>query len=153
MAKKKSSSVSKKSEKLEEDLIEEKEETRKVSNRFVNFMTVVSLIGFTGIAMKSLFERDFTIYVEVLWLVFLGLGLLIESDLKELFSMKETGVTSDKFSKLVTAVVGALAIFTGIVSLPSINWTTPAMMAIKGVIAVVAIIFILVEKVVSKRDN
>lgn len=129
----------------------EEEKKKQSSRKFVLMMTFVSLAGFFGIAMKTLFETDVDIYVEVCWLLFLGGGLIWESNLKEIFKLSDRSLNSDKFSKLVTLVVGLLAVITGILILPQINWQTPALLAIKGVISIVAIIFIVLQRILFKE--
>jgi hypothetical protein len=122
-----------------------------VSTKFLTMMSLVSLIGFFGIAMKTLFEQDVDAYVEISWLLLLGLELVLESDLKSMLRIKKTGLTSEKFTKLVTAVIGFIAILTGILLLPQIGLRTPALLAIQGVISVVAIIFIILQTWVLKQ--
>lgn len=124
----------------------EEKNKKKAVNRFVFMMTFVSLTGFFGIAMRTLFERNIDAYVEICWLVFLGIGLIWESNLKEIFGISKTGMRPDTFGKIVTLVVGVLAVVTGVLILPQIGWRTPALLAIQGVISMVAIVFILVQR-------
>lgn len=118
---------------------------KRISKRFLSFLAIISIIGFSGIAFKTLFEIVITEYLEVLWIIILGAGLILEADLKSLAGFRRTGLDSNKFSKLVTAVVGFLAIITGLLILPQVGWVTPGLLAVQGVISLVAIIFIIVE--------
>ncbi|MEM4181793.1 MAG: hypothetical protein QXX68_01405 [Candidatus Pacearchaeota archaeon] len=135
-----------------EENIEEKKivKTKKIPRSFLYVLTIVSVLGFLGIASKTLFEKNIDKYIEILWLFVFGFGLLIEADLKRLFRIKKTGITSEKFRGLVTAILGCLAILTGIILLPKINIITPALLAVQGIISVIAIIFIIIQTVVLK---
>ncbi len=124
---------------------------KKISTGFLSVLSIVSILGFFGIVMKTLFEMDITIYIEVLWILVLGFGLLIESNLRGLFRIKETGLTSESFRELVTAVVGFLAVLTGVLLLPQIGWVTPALLAVQGIISLVAMIFILIQSLILKE--
>jgi hypothetical protein len=113
-------------------------------------LAIVSILGFLGIASKTLFELDIDVYIEFLWILTLGIGLLMEVDYRGLRAIKQTGLTQDKFTNLITVVVGGLAIITGLVTLPIIGWATPGLLAIKGVISLVAIVFIVIQTWVLK---
>ncbi|MEM4719732.1 MAG: hypothetical protein QXG18_02620 [Candidatus Pacearchaeota archaeon] len=135
-----------------EENLEEKSvvRTKKIPRSFLYVLTIVSVLGFLGIASKTLFEKNIDQYIEILWLFVFGFGLLFEAGVKKLFRIKRTGMTSEKFRGLVTAVLGCLAILTGILLLPRISIKTPALLAVQGIISVIAIIFIIIQTVVSK---
>lgn len=123
---------------------------KRVPRRFVIVLSIVSILGFAGIASRTLFDLDISSYVEVAWIWALGIGILLEADLKSLKNIRRTGLNSGKFNNLVAAVIGFLALITGLLSLPQINWLTSGLEAIKGVISLVAIIFIMVESLILK---
>lgn len=118
---------------------------RRASRNFVIALSVVSIIGFLSIMIESLFYLDVSDYIDTLWLVVLGLGLILETTIKELKSVKRRGLTSDYLGKITMVVVGSLAIIAGILSLPQINVQNASFLAVKGIIAILAIVFIILQ--------
>lgn len=124
----------------------------KASRNFVIALSVVSIIGFTGIFLESLFFIRINDYIETLWLITLGSGLAFETSLRELKKIETIGLTSDSLGKITMLVVGGIAIIAGILSLPQINVQNPSFLAVKGIISILAIIFIIIQTWVTKRD-
>lgn len=125
---------------------------RRTSRNFVIALSVVSMIGFLSIVFESLFYLDVSGYIDTLWLVVLGLGLILETTLKELKSVKRRGLTSEYLGKITMIVVGSIAIIAGILSLPQINVQNASFLAVKGIISILAIIFIILQTWVIKRE-
>jgi len=117
----------------------------KTSKSFVIALSVVSMIGFLSIALESLFSVDMSGYIETLWLVVLGFGLILETTIKELKSVKKNGLTPEYLGKITMIVVGGIAIIAGILSLPQINILNASFLAVKGIISILAIIFIILQ--------
>ncbi len=129
-----------------------KSSNRRTSRNFVIALSVVSMIGFLSIMIESLFYFDVSGYIDTLWLVVLGLGLILETTIKELKSVKRRGLTSDYLGKITMVIVGSLAIIAGILSLPQINVQNASFLAVKGIISILAIIFIILQTWVTKSD-
>jgi hypothetical protein len=117
----------------------------KSSRNFVIALSVVSIIGFLSIMIESLFYLDVSGYIDTLWLIVLGLGLILETTIKELKLIKRKGLTSDYLGKITMIIVGSLAIIAGILSLPQINVQNASFLAVKGIISILAIIFIILQ--------
>jgi hypothetical protein len=49
-------------------------------------------------------------------------------------------------------IVGGIAVIAGILSLPQINIQNPAFLAVKGIISILAIIFIILQTWVAEKD-
>lgn len=124
----------------------------RASRNFVMALSIVSIIGFISIVTDSLFNFSIEEYIESLWLISLGLGLILETSLGELKKIKRSGLTSDMLGKITMIVVGSIAIIAAILSLPQINMENPTFSAIKGIISILAIIFIIVQTWVSKKE-
>lgn len=124
----------------------------RASRNFVIALSVVSIIGFLSIMIESLFYIDVSGYIDTLWLVVLGLGLILETTIKELKSVKRKGLTSDYLGKITMVIVGSIAIIAGILSLPQINVQNASFLAVKGIISILAIIFIILQTWVIKRE-
>lgn len=152
MATKKKTGGKKRVEEKAEEVQEVKVSERRVPTGFLFVLSVVSVFSFFGIAMKTLFGLNIDNYVEILWLVTLGGGMLKESNMSCLIKLKETGFTPENFRGLVVFVIGLLAIITGILMLPQIGITTPALLAIQGIISLVAMIFILIQSIILKSN-
>jgi len=128
-------------EKPVEKLVKKPEGKVRVSQKFVTALAIVSILGFVGIISQTIFEHNISYYVEALLMLIIGFALIIESKMKKLKSL-EKGITSSNFTHLTTVTIGIIAVFAGIFSLPQIRVTTPGFLAIKGIIAIIAIIVI-----------
>jgi len=118
---------------------------RKTTKSFVIALSLVSIIGFLSIVLESLFSVDMTGYIETLWLVVLGFGLILETTIRELKLIKKKGLTPEYLGKITMIVVGSIAIIAGILSLPQINILNASFLAVKGIISILAIIFIILQ--------
>ena len=117
--------------------------SRKVTSTFLYSLAVVSILGFGAIILKSFFDIDFlTTNMSSLILIVLGFGLVFEGKIKKWLKFKRGGIQGDEITHIVTGVVGFLAIITGVIDLliDHIN-----IEAIKGIIAVIAVVIIIVQ--------
>ncbi len=130
----------------------QKKKKSKASRTFVIALSVVSIIGFLSIIMSSLFYIDVSGYIDTLWLIALGLGLVFETSIKELKRVKNIGLTSEMLGKFTMLVVGGIAIIAGILSLPQIHIQNASFLAVKGIISILAIIFIILQTWVTERE-
>ena len=124
----------------------------KVSRNFIIALSIVSIIGFLSIITKSLFNFSFDAYIESLWLVTLGTALILETSMNELKRIKRQGLTPDMLGKVTMVVVGILAVIAAILSLPQIGIKSPTFLAIKGIVSILAVIFIIIQTWISKRE-
>ena len=124
-----------------------KEKKRRISLRFASILAIVSIIGFLDIVSYSFFNFSMGKYQEVLWLVLLGIGFILEAKPKNIpKNSKEDSITN-----ITSLVIGILAIISGILTLPLIHVEHPVFSATKGVISLIAIIFIALETWVMKN--
>ncbi len=117
-----------------------KKQIKKLPIKFASILAIVSIIGFLEITLNSFFNFSFQTYIEFLWLTIIGIGFIIISKPKKLTKSKNEPVTD-----ITALVIGSLAIIAGILSLPFLNIIHPTFFAIKGVISLIAIIFIVLE--------
>jgi len=113
---------------------------KKLPIKFASILAIVSIIGFLEITLNSFFNFSFQNYIEFLWLTIIGVGFIIISKPKKLTKSKNEPVTD-----ITALVIGCLAIIAGLLSLPFLNIIHPVFFAIKGVISLIAIIFIILE--------
>jgi len=131
--------------KKEELSIAESKKKIKVTHKFVTVLSIVSIIGFFGIISHSLFNYNLYPYVEAMWMFVVGIGLILESRFKWIKSLPEKGLTSNNFTHLTTMVIGSIALVAGIFSFPEVRIDNPAFIAIKGILAIIAIIVIVIQ--------
>jgi len=132
---------------------EEDNHTRrtKASKSFVIALSVVSIIGFLSIVLESLFYVKINNYIETLWLITLGIGLILEISLRKLKKVKTEGLTPEVLGELTMLIVGSFAVIAGFLSLPQINIQNPSFLAIKGIISILAILFIILQTWITKE--
>jgi cell division protein FtsW (lipid II flippase) len=121
----------------------------KVSHRFVNALSIVSILGFAGIVSYTIFDFDLNFYVEALLMMTIGVGLILEARMKKLRSLSR-GITSNNITHLTTIIVGFVAIVAGIFSFPDIRVDNPSFLAIKGIVSLIAVAVIIVQTWVIK---
>jgi hypothetical protein len=121
-----------------------------ISKAFVSILAIISILGFISIISYSLFNVNTQAYVETLWLIILGLGFIIEANPVQLWHRIRNRLEERNFTATTTFIIGALAVVAGTLSLPQINIQNPAFLAIKGIISMIAIIFIIIQTWVVK---
>ena len=122
-----------------------KKKISRVSSHFVYILAIVSIIGFLGIIVDSILEINIDAYVSFLWLIVMGIGFIMISKPRELYEGTKTGFDETKVSKLTAFIIGILAIIAGVLSIPQINIQHSVFLAIKGVVSIISIIFIVIQ--------
>ncbi len=133
-------------------MVKKKKRKPKASRNFIIALSIVSIIGFLNIITNSLFNFSFANYIESLWLITLGTALILETSIKELKRIKKQGLTPDMLGKVTMVVVGIIAVIAAILSLPQISIKSPTFLAIKGIVSILAVIFIIIQTWVSKKE-
>lgn len=116
----------------------------KVTSNFITILSIVSILGFLGIVTHTLFDLDITFHIEALWMFIIGIGFLFETNRDKVKTLKK-GISSNNFAHLTTLIIGIVAIIAGFLSFPGIRLETPAFLAIKGIISIIAIIVIIIQ--------
>jgi len=127
--------------------VKKKKEKRRISIGFASILAIVSIVGFLDITLTSFFEFSFQNYMSFFWLCLMGVGFIIIAKPKSLIQQKK----EDSVTDITALVVGTLAIIAGVLSLPFLAISHPVFFAIKGVISIIAIIFIALETWVVKN--
>jgi len=123
----------------------------KVSPRFVTALSIVSIVGFVGILSETLFNYDLKFYVEAILMFVIGIGMVIEVKWSELKSVRQ-GLDRENFTDITTVVIGFVAVVAGIFSLPFFRIDNPSFSAIKGIVAIIAIVIIVIQTWVIDRN-
>jgi len=126
---------------------------KKISRNFVIALSVVSIIGFASIILDSFFSINILKYMDTLWLIALGLGLIFETSLKELKSIKKKSLNSEYTGKITMVVVGSASVLAGLLSLPQIAIKNPTFLAIKGIVSILAIVIIIIQTWFENQNN
>lgn len=137
----------------DEETESEKNPKRKTSRNLVIALSIVSIIGFVNIILESLFYINISEYIDTFLLIVLGLGLIFETSIGELKSIKKEGLNSEYLGKITMIVVGSLSVIAGILSLPQINLLNSSFLAVKGIISLLAIVFIILQTWVAKHEE
>jgi len=123
----------------------------KYINRFIAILSIVSIIGFSGVVTDTLFNININHYIEALWMLIIGFGLLIEVKFKSLKSIYNQGLTRNNFNNIITIIIGFFAVFAGLFSFPQLRIESPSFLAIKGILSIIAISIIVIQTWFIKR--
>ncbi|MEA3413950.1 MAG: hypothetical protein U9Q99_00275 [Nanoarchaeota archaeon] len=118
---------------------------KKIETRFIGVLAIISIIGFLEIVLMSLFNLNIAEYSSFFWLITMGIGFFVISRPGKLYTKVKESFTELAFYRLITLIIGAFAIIAGFLSLPQFEINHPVFLAIKGVISIIAIIFIAVQ--------
>ncbi len=119
------------------------ERKNKASDYFVYVLALVSILGFVAIISETLFSTDIRVFIESLWLIIVGVGMLAEGKIMRLGRIREEGLTPVNFTHLITVIVGAIAVVAGFLNFGGV--THASFQAVKGIIAIIAIIIIVIQ--------
>ncbi|MBT7102287.1 hypothetical protein HN935_02130 [archaeon] len=121
-----------------------------LSKAFITILAILSVLGFISIVSDTLFASNIDKYIEALWLGILGFGFIIESNPPALAGRIRNRLNERNFTAITTLIVGLLALIAGVLSLPHINIQNPAFLAVKGVVSIIAIVFIVIQTWILK---
>lgn len=120
--------------------------------KFLFFLIMIDLTWFASVVSDNLLGMNLQDYGEFAWILLFSLGMIIISDVKKMTSIKRRGFRSDNFASLVTFIIGVMAFVVAVLSLPQINMTSPVMSSIKGILALIAIIYVILEGLIIKSE-
>ena len=122
--------------------------------KFLFFLVMIDLTWFASVALDNLVGLQLQAYGEFAWTLLFSLGLIIISDVKKIVGIGRKGIKTDNFSNLVTFIIGVLAFVVAILSLPQINIVSPTMNSVKGIVALIAVSYVVIEIFfVKKKKN
>ncbi|MBS3167066.1 hypothetical protein J4403_02570 [Candidatus Woesearchaeota archaeon] len=119
-------------------------------DKFFIVLSLVSILGFIGIVSETIFNYRLTPYIESIWLLIIGIGLIYETKFSALISLKN-GLNQENFPIVVTEVIGVIAVLSGAFSFPPIKIDTPGFFAIKGIVSIIAIVIIFIQTWIAKE--
>lgn len=136
---------------MEQKRVKQKRYKKISPGSFIIILSIISILGFISIVSSTLFITDISGYIEALWIIILGLGLIIKTSFRKLKSIKK-GLDSYNFPHLTNLFIGTTAIIAGILGSPLFNIINPTFHAIRGILAIIAIIVIILETWVIKKE-
>lgn len=125
----------------------------KASHYFVLVLALVSIAGFLGIVGETLFDYNIQLYVEAFLMIIVGIGFVVEGEFTKLGRIKREGMTPKNFTQLTTVIIGLLALISGIFSFPGIRVENPGFLAMKGIVSIICIAFIIIQTWVIERGR
>ena len=125
---------------------------KKGYKKFLFFLIMIDLTWFGSVVLDNLFGFSLQDYGEFAWTFLFAMALIFMSDLKRIFRMGVEGFNSENFSSLATFIIGIIALIISILSLPQIAIESPVMNAVKGIIALIAIIYVFLDALVIKSE-
>jgi|GEM_PF-4912972 len=125
---------------------------RRGYHKFLFFLIMIDLTWFASVVFDNLFGMTLQDYGEFAWILLFSLGMIIISDVKKIINIGRRGIRSDNFSSLVTFIIGVMALVVSILSLPQINVESPVLNSIKGIIALIAIMYVILEAWIIKAE-
>ncbi len=118
---------------------------------FEYVLSMLSIMGFIGIIIQSFAYFDIANYVEFSWIMIMGIGLFIEAGAFSFIKkIRQKGVEGDNFHRLITSTIGFLAIIVGVLTFPMWAIESPGFLAIKGTIAMISALYILIQTWIVK---
>jgi len=117
----------------------------KAKSSFMYVLAIVSILGFLTTALDSFGHIDINNYVKSLIFVVIGIGLMIEGNIRLLPKMLRHGLTSAETTHILAITIGLFAVVSGFLSMPFMGLENETFTTLKGVLSVFAIIIIIVE--------
>lgn len=121
----------------------------KITSALLYSLAIISILGFLAIIGNTWF--NFTYLDEnipSLILIVLGVGLIVEGQVRRWKALTKNGLTSNEISHIVTGIVGIISLIVGILSL--LNLSNPTLDGVKGIIASIGVVIIVIETWVVK---
>lgn len=115
--------------------------------KFTSILAIISIIGFLEIVSSNFFNFSFADYIEFLWLALMGVGFIIGSKPKKIHKKN----VDESITDITSLVIGIIAIIAGILSIPQVGINHPVFQATKGVVSVIAIIFIAIQTWIVRK--
>lgn len=116
----------------------------KITRTFLYSLAIISILGFLAIISNVWLKFNFlSLNMSSLILIILGIGLMVEGQIRRWKSMVKQGLTSSEFTHIVTGIVGVLAVVFGTVGLFGVTGAT--IEAGQAIVASIAVVIIVIE--------
>lgn len=122
----------------------------KINYDFGLILMFISILGYFAILVSSLFNYDIMEYVNSLLFLLIGGALLLSGSVQYFFKYFKNGLTKTEVNRIASIVIGGASVVVGIITLPLFGIEADVLDGIKALIAIIAIITIVAERMKNK---
>lgn len=123
----------------------------KTKPAFIYILAIVSILGFVSTAIISFSNFDVGNYFTSIMFILIGLGLVIEGQIRNILKMRRGGLTGDEISHITASVIGIIAMGFGVINLIAVIFSFNTLLlsetfnAVKGILSLISIGIISIE--------
>lgn len=118
----------------------------KTRRGFDTALVLISLFGFLVIALNSFTAFNLSPWTTTIIMVLAGSGLMFEGKVWSIRNWARDGIQGPEIPYLFSIIFGLFTIIVGILAMPVINIVTDQLKGIIGVVAILCMAFISLEK-------
>jgi len=118
----------------------------KTRRGFDEALTFISLFGFLAIALNSFTRFDLSPWSTSVFMLIAGLALMIEGRVFTIREWGRDGIQPPEVPFIFTILFGLFTIIVGILAMPIINIINVQLQTIVGVVAILCIAFISLQR-------
>jgi len=119
---------------------------RRTRRGFDDALTFISLFGFLAIALNSFTSLDLSPWSTSVFMLLAGIALMIEGRVFTIREWGRNGIQPPEVPFIFTILFGLFTIIVGILAMPFINIVTTQIQTIVGIVAILCIAFISLQK-------
>lgn len=118
----------------------------KTRKGFDGALAMISLFGFLVIAINSFTGLDLGGWTTSVFMLIAGVGLMLEGNIMTIGKWGKDGIQKPEVPFVFSMVFGGFTFIVGILAMPIINIVTAQTQTIIGVVAILCMVFIALEK-------
>ncbi len=118
----------------------------KTRRGFDDALTFISIFGFLAIALNSFTAFDLSPWSTTAFMIIAGIALMIEGRVFTIREWGRDGIQPPEVPFIVSIIFGLFTVIVGILAMPVINLITPQLQGIIGVVAILCIAFIALQR-------
>ena len=123
--------------------------------RFKDYLAIVSILGFFGIFINSIFLIDISGWIDGLLFIIIGIALSAIGGIQYFIKYFKGGLDDTEIMKILTIIVGVTSTLVGIFIFPIKFFepiqTVPIVNGIKTIISLMAIFVIALDTWIAKK--
>ena len=118
----------------------------KTRSGFEDALTFISLFGFLAIALNSFTSFDLHPWSTSVFMIIAGISLMIEGRIFTIKQWGKDGIQPPEVPFVFTILFGIFTVVVGILAMPVINITNAQLNTIVGIVAILCIAFISLQR-------
>lgn len=119
---------------------------KKTRKGFDDALTIISLVFFLSIALNSFTAFDLNPWMTSIVMLLAGAGLMFEGKVMTIRNWAKDGVQRPEVPYIFSIIFGMFTIVVGILVMPGINVLAEQVSTIVGIVAILSMAFISLEK-------